>query len=47
MEHIVESIEINVPVDIVFSFITDVESRLRLCPAYEVVRFENLSGSEI
>jgi hypothetical protein len=47
MERIVGSIKIKVPIEDVFTFLRDVESRMRLCPAYEIVRFENISGGAI
>jgi len=47
MHRLVESIEINQPAEKVFGFLKDIESRVRLSPMYEVVRFEKITKGKI
>ncbi len=47
MHRLIESIEINQPVEKVFGFLKDIESRVRLSPTYEVVRFEKITKGKI
>jgi carbon monoxide dehydrogenase subunit G len=47
MLRLVEKIEINAPVEKVFDFIKDIEKRLRLSPAYEVIKVEKLTEGKI
>ncbi len=47
MHRIVESVEIDVPVEEVFNFLQDVEARMRLSPSYEVLKVEQIKGDRM
>jgi|Deesub1362B_J571_1020462.scaffolds.fasta_scaffold00080_11 hypothetical protein len=47
MLRLVEKIEIAAPVERVFEFVKDLERRLKLSPAYEVIKVEKLTEAEI